>query len=71
MQTPLHGLHHLTLEPQITLCPYCFQPLDLDLAPESSGVLTQDCDVCCNPLRLELRRSLDGEQLIEVFREND
>ena len=48
-------------------CPFCGEPLDLDLEEDVAGVLVQDCAVCCNPLQLTVRRS-GGETSIRVER---
>jgi hypothetical protein len=37
-------------------CPYCFQIIDLALDPETRGVAIQDCEVCCRPWQLTVKR---------------
>lgn len=55
----------------LVLCPHCFQAVDVDIDPESEGVMVQDCDVCCRPLRLRVSRDRGGGVQVEVTREND
>lgn len=38
-------------------CPYCFQIIDFTLDPETRGVTIQDCEVCCRPWQMTVRRS--------------
>ena len=42
------------------LCPYCFEAIEILLAPEDRGELVQDCEVCCNPLKINVLRDPDG-----------
>jgi hypothetical protein len=41
-------------------CPYCGEWLEVPLDPQSEGEMVQDCEVCCNPWQLTVRRGRDG-----------
>ena len=47
-------------------CPYCFETIEILLAPEDRGELVQDCEVCCNPLRINVLRDSDGSPSLSV-----
>jgi hypothetical protein len=48
-------------------CPYCGEELDIYIEPDVTGTFVQDCEVCCNPWRVAVRRA--GRQRdIEVTR---
>jgi len=49
-------------------CPYCFEAVELLLDPEDRGELVQDCEVCCNPLRIQVLRAADGSPRTTVER---
>ena len=49
-------------------CPWCGEPLELELSPEDLGVLVQDCGVCCNPCEITVRRDEWGDAEIQVER---
>ena len=43
------------MDDQFTVtCPYCGEEVDVYFEPDVSGVLVQDCEVCCNPWRVRL-----------------
>lgn len=46
-------------------CPYCFEVVEVTLDPQSAGVMVVDCEVCCNPWELTVRRDAAGE-LVEI-----
>jgi hypothetical protein len=51
----------------VITCPYCGEDVDIYLEADVSGVLVQDCEVCCNPWQLRVTR--DGpERHVEVTR---
>lgn len=54
-------------------CPYCNAPLDLLIDPESSGVeYIEDCQVCCQPIRITAHLDADGDLgALELLREDD
>jgi hypothetical protein len=49
------------LEAATITCPYCWEPLEilLDLSIDEQDYI-EDCQVCCQPMRL-IYTSLDGE----------
>jgi hypothetical protein len=49
-------------------CPYCFEMVELDLDPDTRGVVTQDCEVCCHPWTLHITRDSEGEFHVDVER---
>lgn len=60
------------IEESEATCPYCWETivLELDLSA-GSQTYTEDCPVCCQPLRVDLRVANDGTHVVEVQREND
>ena len=53
------------------VCPHCWQPLHILVArPDLPARLVEDCQVCCRPLRLEVR--IEGKEAwAEAFPEVD
>ncbi len=49
-------------------CPYCFETLEVQLDADTLGSLVQDCEVCCNPWQLTVRRDREGIPSVEVER---
>jgi hypothetical protein len=49
-------------------CPYCFEPVELYVDPETEGTFVQDCDVCCRPWSVSVSRDDDGELTVDVGR---
>ena len=49
-------------------CPYCGESVEIDLDPETEGSFVQDCEVCCNPWALTVRRDEDGAVMVDVER---
>ena len=49
-------------------CPYCFEMVELDLDPETTGSFVQDCEVCCNPWQITVSRDGEGEPHVDVDR---
>lgn len=37
-------------------CPYCYEPAELYVDPETRGAFVQDCDVCCRPWQVWVER---------------
>lgn len=37
-------------------CPYCFEWVEITLEPDVQGDMVQDCEVCCRPWQLSVRR---------------
>jgi hypothetical protein len=42
-------------------CPYCFERVEIAIEEDVEGALVQDCEVCCRPWQLVVRRR--GRQL--------
>ena len=49
-------------------CPYCFELVDLYIDPQQRGEMVQDCDVCCHPWRVLVRRRRDGSPVVTLDR---
>lgn len=64
------------MEPIQVQCPYCGEWVEVYLDPMSRGTMVQDCEVCCNPWQLTVRRRShsdegfggEGEPAVEVER---
>ena len=51
-------------------CPYCGEPVELSIEGDLMGEMVRDCEVCCNPWRMIVRR--DGaDRRVEAFRLDD
>jgi len=48
-------------------CPYCGERVEILLEADQRGEMVQDCEICCNPWRLVVRRA-DGGLEVEVSR---
>lgn len=44
---------------QVT-CPYCGEEIEIYLESDVVGSFVQDCEVCCNPLRVKVTRDGDA-----------
>ena len=49
-------------------CPYCGEVLELSVEEDLRGKLVQDCEVCCNPIQLDIRRDEWGDPVVSVER---
>lgn len=49
-------------------CPWCFERLEIALDMTDWGEMVQDCDVCCHPMRLVVRRDEHGDPVVDVDR---
>ena len=59
-------------DPAEVQCPYCWELIELEVdSSAGSQVYTEDCAVCCHPMRVAVSESQDGEFQVEVTREND
>jgi hypothetical protein len=36
-------------------CPYCGEPVEIELEEDLEGEMVWDCEVCCRPWRLAIR----------------
>jgi len=52
-------------------CPYCDAPLTL-LVDESAGpqAYTEDCQVCCQPMFVQVNADMDGQLTVNLEPEN-
>ena len=41
-------------------CPYCGEHVEVYVEPDVRGTFVQDCEVCCNPWLVRVRRSADA-----------
>ncbi len=48
-------------------CPYCGEDVEIYVEPDVRGTFVQDCEVCCNPWRIQLR-VVGGERELQVSR---
>ncbi len=46
--------------PFAVTCPYCGETVEILLEADQRGEMVQDCEVCCNPWRLVVRRGGGG-----------
>jgi hypothetical protein len=62
----------MDLESALIECPYCWETVELSLdLSAGSQDYTEDCPVCCQPMRVRLRVDPDGENYqVEVEAEN-
>jgi hypothetical protein len=49
------------------ICPYCGEEIGIYLEPDVRGTLVQDCEVCCNPWRLQVY-GRGAERSVDVSR---
>lgn len=60
-------------EPQSTVtidCPYCGETVEILIEEDLAGEMVHDCEVCCHPWRLTVRRQ-GQERRIEAARLDD
>ena len=48
-------------------CPYCGESIEIYVEPDVRGSFVQDCEVCCNPWRVHVRRH-GAERSVEIAR---
>ena len=44
-------------------CPYCGAQVEVQIEDDVRGTFVQDCEVCCNPWLVRVRRSGDGADI--------
>ncbi|MFU8803705.1 MAG: CPXCG motif-containing cysteine-rich protein [Bradymonadaceae bacterium] len=49
-------------------CPYCFETFEIFIEFDVGGDLIQDCEICCRPLLLHVRRDRSGRLHVRVER---
>jgi hypothetical protein len=52
----------------LVTCPYCGEQIEIYIEPDVRGSFIQDCEVCCNPLRLRVVRMKGGKRALDVTR---
>jgi hypothetical protein len=55
-------------DPITVACPWCSEPVELWIDPETEGAMVEDCSVCCRPWEVRVTRDADGEAAIEITR---
>lgn len=60
---PADGFWADTIEVQ---CPYCGERVEITLEPDVHGSMVQDCEVCCSPWQLTVRRDRHGDPDVQV-----
>ncbi len=60
------------LEPVLTYCPYCGEPIEVlvDSSVESQHYI-EDCQVCCRPMQVSVEVDEDGALHVRATSEND
>ncbi|MCB0327750.1 MAG: CPXCG motif-containing cysteine-rich protein [Bdellovibrionales bacterium] len=57
----------MNLLTQIVSCPYCNEPIELELDPSIAHQrYIEDCWVCCRPIEVELQIQEEGQCHIQV-----
>jgi hypothetical protein len=53
------------------VCPYCWQPLQILVArPDLPAELVEDCQVCCQPIALNISVEPDGDLTVDAEAES-
>ena len=45
-------------------CPYCGESLELYVEPDVGGTFVQDCEVCCQPMLVQVIDDGDGREVV-------
>jgi hypothetical protein len=58
-------------EARLLQCPYCGEPVELDVEPwgPHAETYTEDCPVCCRPWRVQVQR--DGDEVLATLERED
>ena len=48
-------------------CPYCGEDVEIYVEPDVTGSFVQDCEVCCNPWRVQVVRE-GGDRYVSLGR---
>ena len=51
----------------VVTCPYCGEDAEIYVEPDVHGTFVQDCEVCCNPWRVQVHTE-DHERYVSVNR---
>ena len=67
MPTQMSGL-----EPSLSHCPYCAEPIELviDCSIEEQHYI-EDCFVCCRPIDIQVVIDIEGLPVVTVKSENE
>jgi hypothetical protein len=49
-------------------CPWCFESMEIAVEADVEGSYVQDCEVCCRPWAVTVRRDADGDVIVDVGR---
>ncbi|SHI90595.1 Cysteine-rich CPXCG [Mesonia phycicola] len=49
-------------------CPYCWEEISMLLDPSTTQTYVEDCEVCCNPIKIQA--NFEAGQLISFQAEN-
>ncbi len=62
----------LGLEEKALSCPYCGEPIQLliDCSIEEQRYV-EDCQVCCQPMVVDVMLDEDGQVQVQLWREDD
>lgn len=41
-------------------CPYCGELVEIELEEDLEGEMVWDCEVCCRPWQLDVKRGISG-----------
>src|SRR5678815_4178579 len=66
-ERPSIGVPSAMHEQFVVECPYCGVQVDVCVEADVKGSFIQDCEVCCNPWRVDVRDE-DGDRYIAVTR---
>lgn len=61
-----------TVEPASIQCPYCWEQIEImvDCSVEQQQY-TEDCEVCCRPIVMDISVDSDGMPLVEARTEDE
>ena len=52
-------------------CPYCHEYVELYVDPDTTGMLVEDCAVCCQPMEVMVEVEGEDEASVSVRRFDD
>ncbi len=59
------------LEPKQIQCPYCWELIEITVdCSVDSQEYVEDCEVCCQPIVMDVEISTDGLPKVQVTRES-
>ncbi len=60
------------LEEKTIQCPYCWEALEVLLNPDDEDCrYIEDCQVCCRPIEMQVKRNQYDELVIEAYHEDE